>query len=65
MGKKHRKGQIRICPRTGKRMYRESAAKATIKVNTAGIRAYYLCTACGSYHLTSNGKGYKGEIAPS
>ena len=64
MGKKHRKGQIRICVRTNKRMYNQIAAVRTIRLNNAGISAYYLCTACGWYHLTRNGSGFKGEIMP-
>jgi hypothetical protein len=65
MGKKHKKGQISVCARTGKRKYRVEVARVTVKLNKCGITAYYLCTACGAYHLTSKGKGYKGEIMPS
>ena len=64
MGKKYKKGVLRICPRTRKRMYDEQSARKVVKSNQSGISAYYLCTACGEHHLTSSGTGYKGEIMP-
>lgn len=65
MGKKHR--PAKICSYTKKKVFSVNAARATVKnADRHGIVAYYLCTACGGYHLTTKGgpQGFRGEIPP-
>ena len=65
MGKKHR--PAKVCDYTKKKIFSLNAARTTVRHSGQhGIRSYYLCTACGGYHLTTKGgpQGFRGEIPP-